>query len=387
MKNNTRNVARSLTAGVAGALLAGSLTAPAEAAIIKIPVKPKPPVPKIEVIQFPSDLQVASLEATQLTGGVLSGAWRIKATLKNTVKAFPGGGKLVIRRTTGGMIPVEPPYLFGPSVEDQGTILAEKPIPAMAVGQTLTLETISTKRAIFVAQVVSPIGDPDDNQLEFPEGPKTNNSQSVNKLVPKQFWLDTGFVQTQLDALTSQIKLRLDKTDSYAKLGTYYESHWKTADVNSPLSGAADLAVRDINAESTLEIAGTNMLVLLMKFDTAGVELDSPLVKLNASPVEVAVRMPLSYNAASQFVYCADQPQIDVSAKIVGLPAQWGSVQVDFDNRIANAVRDVFSHEKVQQRLEFELNRQIREKMLKNNGRITNVDMLGWMKIHAEVGE
>jgi hypothetical protein len=344
-------------------------------------------VPKIEVIQIPSDLRVESLEAAQLTRGVLAGSWQIKATLKNTVKAFPGGGKLVIRRTTGGMVPVEPPYLFGPSVEDQGTVLAEKPIPAMAVGQTLTLETISTKRAIFTAQIVSPIGDPDDDQPEFPEGPKTNNSQSVNKLTPKQFWLDTGFLETNLAGLTSQLKLRLDKTDSYARLGSDYESHWTIGDVPSPLGGVSSFAVRDINAESTLEIAGNNSLVLLLKFDTAGVELDSPFVKLNANPVEVSVRLPLSYSAAAQFLYCADQPQIEVNAQLAGLPAQWGSVQTDFNNKIANAVRDVFSHDKVQQRLEFELNRQIREKMLKNNGRITGVVMQGSMKIHAEVGE
>jgi hypothetical protein len=33
------------------------------------------------------------------------------------------------------------------------------------------------------------------------------------------------------------------------------------------------------------------------------------------------------------------------------------------------------------------LNRQIRDKMLKNNGRITGVDFQGSMKIHAEVGD
>jgi hypothetical protein len=387
MQKITRNVARSLAAGAAGTLLAGAMAGPAQAAIIKIPVKPNPqPKPPIQVIQIPSDLRVDALEATQLTSGVLAGSWRIKATLKNYVKAFPGGGTLVIRRTTGGAVPVAPPFLFGPTAPDDGVVLAQKAIPALAVGQSMTLETLSPKRAIFVAHVSAPIGDPDDNQPAFPEGPSSNNIKSVNKLTPKAFWLDSGFMDTQLEGITSQLKLRLDKTDSFAKLGDY-ESHWTIADVPAPNGVLPSWAVRDINYESTLGIAGTNSLVLLLKFDAAGAELDGPIIDLNAKPVEVSVKMPLSYNPAYQFLYCADQPQIEVNAKLGGLPSGWASVQTDFNNKIANAVRDVFSNEKVQQKLEYELNRQIRDKMLKNNGRITGVDFQGSMKIHAEVGD
>lgn len=388
MQKITRNVARSLAAGVAGALLAGGMAGPAQAAIIRIPVQPKPPQPKppITVIDIPSDLRVEGLEATQLSRGVLAGTWQIKATMKNTLKAFPGGGTLVIRRSTGGMIPVEPPYLFGPSSEDEGTVLAQKPIPPMAVGATLTLDAISTKRGIFTAQIVAPFADPDVNQPEFPEAPKTNNSKSVNKLTPKQFWLDTGFLETHLASLTSQLKLRLDKSDSFARLGDY-ESHWTIADVASPNGIIPSWAVRDINYVDSLEIAGNNSLVLLMKFDTSGAELDGPFVDLNANPVEVTVRLPLTFSQQSQFLYCADLPQIEVNARLDGLPAGWASVQTDFNNKIANAVRDVFTHEKVQQKLEYELNRQIRDKMLKNNGRITGVALQGSMKIHAEVGD
>jgi hypothetical protein len=42
MQKITRNVARSLAAGAAGALLAGAMAGPSQAAIIKIPVKPNP---------------------------------------------------------------------------------------------------------------------------------------------------------------------------------------------------------------------------------------------------------------------------------------------------------------------------------------------------------
>jgi hypothetical protein len=354
-----------------GAMLAGSAQA---APKITPPVK----------IVLPADLRMDSIEATPF-GGLLAGSWHVKATLRNYVSKYPGGGTLIISRTSGGTIPTEPGSTFGPTVPDGGTIIAQKAVPALAVGQTLTVEGVTKGRAIFVANVQAPYADPDANQPPFPELPHTNNSKSVNTLTPRNFWLDSGWLETYLEGLTSQIKLRLDSNDAVGKLGTEYESHSKTAQVASPLGLKWD--VRDINYHDTLEIAGTNSLVLLMRFETDAAELAGAILPAaNANPIEVKVQMPLAFNQGQQFFLCSDQPQIVVEAPLSGLPGSWTGVQSDFNSRLADAVRDLFSHPKVQERLEYELNHQIREQMLKGYGRIVGVDFNGSMKIHAEIG-
>src|SRR5688572_4341703 len=122
-----------LAAGFGSAVVAATLVAPTNAyalrgadgiedgadPIIARPIEPRPPIdpepdpePPIPPVKMP-DLRVETFEVTQIGAD----SWKLRAVVRNgpspastQVAAYPGGGSLVLGRSTGGTTVVEPPH-------------------------------------------------------------------------------------------------------------------------------------------------------------------------------------------------------------------------------------------------------------------------------------
>jgi hypothetical protein len=377
------NVARVLGAGAAAAALAVSLVTPAAAG-------PNPPKVAPNLV----------LESISATPGFGRGVWNVQATLRNKVTNYPGGGELAIWRTSGGTILTSPPIGEGfPAVDDQGKLLTSKPIPAMAVGDTLTISTTTTGRAIFVAEARSIPHELDSPGSGSPlaENSPSDNSKSVNILLSKQ--IDIAYDQlTQLIGGTlSQFQLHLNSSGAYAKLPGLYESHWNIADATQKI-GALEYhwSVNDVNLTKTDPAMYYNTLVLTHRFETTASELKATTrIKLtttttvngkdlNASPIEVRDELPVQYNGQFQMFFLG-APKVTAHASL-GLAATYKWLQSDFDAKLANPVRDMFGYDKVNEKLQYELNHAIRQQLLKG-GRIVGVSFQpGAIRLNAEVG-
>jgi hypothetical protein len=379
---------RTLGAGIATMALAGSLAGPAAAREF-IPVAIQP------------DLRLESFTVTDMGQDYGGGYWKLRATLRNgpvnapsTMKTYPGGGRLVFWRTTGGAWPQPPPSVLMSS-PDQAILVGQKPIPKLVRGEAITLEKLYKGRAIFTARAEAEVVV--DGPSGLPETPASNNSQTVNKLVSRQFDVSTGQLQQYLNSLIGQVQIHLNWSDASAKLPRFYDSHWNIADtiIDDVLpEGAAHWAMRDVNYQSaTVSMGNEGRLMLTLHFETGGAELDGKqepgpdnvVPDLNASPITATVGIPLQYNAQYQYFLCG-APQTTVQATMNTVWPAKPSVATDFRNKIKNAVTDMFNHSQVRQKIAYELNRQIKEQAVWD-GRIVGVDYnASYIKLHLEVG-
>jgi hypothetical protein len=379
-----RRLGRALVLGAAGAALVASLAGPAAARAIVIPT-------------VPADLQMEKFEVTDVGNGF----WNLKATLRNggsnppfTMKTYPGGGKLRLKRGTGGMTPLAAPFLFA-SVPDPIQTLAERTIPSLKRGEATTLEVWSKGRAVFYA-VAEPASIVPDSSNSLPEVNTANNSKVVNKLKAGQFNVSTSQLQQYLNSVAGQIQIHLNKSDAFAKLPGFYESHWNIADAirdDVLPEGAAHWSMQDVNIQSAFVSMGAGgRLIVTLTFETGGAELnghqepgpDNVVPDLNASPVTATVQMPLQFNAQFQYLFCG-QPQVTVEADLATpWPAQpW--VATDFRSKVKNAVTDLFNYTQVSQKIAYEINRQIKQQAVPN-GRIVSADYnASYIKLHTEV--
>src|SRR5262249_49115105 len=138
---------------------------------------------------------------------------------KILLASYPGGGWLVLSRSSGGTLLTDPAgYPSGPlfpAVPDGGQELVKMAIPALADGQAISLSAVTKGRAIFTAAAVpNPpvLGGPTPT---LPEVNKENNSKSVDTLIPLSLTVDSGLLQTFLGPLINGCQVRLDKNDSF----------------------------------------------------------------------------------------------------------------------------------------------------------------------------
>jgi len=345
----------------------------------------------------PADLVLEQLDVTPLAGGF----WKLQATLRNGTTnpkgfrmSYPGGGWLVLSRNSGGTMVVEPPAMF-PAVPDGGQELAKKAIPALASGQAISLSAVTKGRAIFIAAALPNLPVIDGPKTSLPEVNKDNNSKSVDKLIPLNLTVNSALLQTFLGPLVDQCQVRFDKNDSFVKVPGVVEKHWTIGeavmDLPWPL-GEARWYVHDINLiDRQVGIEGGG-LSLDLTFETNDPEIvgwvdggpDWLAPDVNANPLKVSVRLPLSYNAWGQFFYYHD-PQVAVNAHWSLNGPLPDSLLPDINGKIESAVRDLLNNPKLKAQIEFELNKQIHA--LLKGGRIVAANIQPTqIQLSVEVG-
>jgi hypothetical protein len=331
----------------------------------------------------PPDLQIEKFEVK----APVNGFWHLKATLRNggnnphlLMRTYPGGGKLRLKQSTGGTTPNPAPFQM-PTYPDSPKLLAEKTIPALARGQAITLEVLTKKRALFIAVAEPAGGGPNPSIL--PEVNKENNILRVNALLTKHFMISAPELQQFLGDLTGQFQIHLNSNDSFVRLPGFYESHWNIADAIAEvprLETRAHWAMTDVNYRNAgISLGNEGRLMLTLHFETNNAEIDGfpelgangAVPDLNASFVMATVEMLLQYDAATQYFFCRG-PSVAVgsSLDVLAPAADW--VKTDFENKVKNAVFDLFSDEKVKQKISYELNRQIKQYFVPE-GRIIDV--------------
>jgi hypothetical protein len=394
--HSTINFDRAFVASLVGAGLVAACAGPAAA---DYKIAPRGPIITQPIVKLKPDLKLEALSVTPQGTG-----WLITATLKNTLGEYPGGGQFLLTRSSGGTSVPEPsanpndPWLIFP---DQGTKLASKPIPKMSVGQTLSLSALSAKRGIFRAEAASigPSGPDMDDGSPVDDANSSNNSMQVNKLIPKTSNLDVGWVGAYLDVLTSSIRIKLDRYDAYTQIvGFPYESHFAAPEVLKYLGNGVTghWRVSSVNYQSGVKGVADNRLNLGLTFEKNGAELsgyatgpgapEAEVESYDADPIQVSVSLPLTYQAGIQLIGLG-APVVSVNAPLKSLPGSMAFLQTDFNNKLRNAVQDMFANESAQRWMEYQLNKKVREQMLKGYGRITGVEFNGYLSLHTEVAE
>jgi hypothetical protein len=394
--HSTLTFNRTFAAALVGAGLVAANAGPVAA---DYKIAPRGPIITRPIVKLKPDLKLEALSVTPQGTG-----WLITATLKNTLGEYPGGGQFLLTRTSGGTSVPQPsadpndPWLIFP---DQRTKLASKPIPKMSVGQTLTLSALSTKRGIFRAEAASagPSGPDIDDGSPVDDASSSNNSMQVNKLVAKTSNLDVGWVGAYLDVLTNSLRIKLDRYDAYTQIvGFPYESHFAVPEVMKSMGSGATghWRVSNVSYQSGVKGVADNRLNLALTFEKNGAELSgyatgpgapgAEVENYDADPIQVNVSLPLTYQTGIQFIGLG-APIVSVNAHVKSLPASMAFLQTDFSNKLRNAVQDMFENESVQRWMEYQLNRKVREQMLKGYGRITGVEFNGYLSLHTEVAE
>jgi hypothetical protein len=406
MNNGTLIVARAVTLGAVGAVLSGSLAGPARAAravqpittrpVTTTPIQPVATDPAIAkpvtglnpVILFKfADLRLESFDITPMGGN----NWKLKATLRNgspnptdNRQTYPGGGWLIIGRTSGGTIVSAPPAEPFAAVPDNGQQLKKVAIPALANGQAITVEVTTHGRAIFSAAAVPDPPVIDGPTFTLPEIDKTNNSKTVNKLIPLNLSINSALLQTFLGPVIDDFQIHLHKTDSYIKLPGFYNATFNIPQAKMGLPwplGDAYWYVNNINLSSASIGIADKSLALTLQFETGGDEIvgwvdggpDWLAPNVNASPLNVSVKLPLTYNSAAQFFYY-NNPQVSVNASWSLNGPLPDSLLPDINGQIANGIKSMLNDNMVQAQIEYELNKQIRLQLLKG-GRILSASV------------
>jgi hypothetical protein len=394
MKKRLERVVRVLTAGFGAAAVAATLVAPRDAfalrrtsaiddgadPIIAMPIgslrpvidpepDPEPPVPP----QKMPDLRVEAFEVTQIGAD----SWRLTATVRNgsspassQVAAYPGGGIIVLSRSTGGTTVVEPPHPQYPAIPDPSVTLRQVPIPALASGQSIVAEVVTQGRAVFTARALS-VG---------AESNFANNSKTVSKLFPKTFTIDNLLLKIFLNPIVEQFQVHLHKTDSFVRMPGVFEKYFNIPQAKKGLPwplGDAYWYVNDINLTNTTVALADKSLAVSFNFETSGTEIigyveDGPdwlAPNINGSPLKVNIKLPLVFNAAAQcFAYGTPQVKMDAHWNLNNLP---DFLLPDINSKIEGGIRSALSNITIKQRLEFELNKQVHAQL--KNARIGGV--------------
>jgi hypothetical protein len=139
--------------------------------------------------------------------------------------------------------------------------------------------------------------------------------------------------------------------------------------------------VNDINLSSAGIGIADKSLALTMQFETGGDEIvgwvdggpDWLAPNVNASPLNVTVKLPLTYNSAAQFFfYSSAQVSVNAHWSLNGpLP---DSLLPDINGKIADGIKSMLNDDMVHAQIEYELNKQIRLQLLKG-GRILSASV------------
>lgn len=390
MKNNSHKLSRTLAAGAVAAALTALSAAPARANAAPSPGSTTGPSnPNLGCVQIHNakpDLFLESLAAKDLGGG----KFQITATLRNVAcdTTYPGGGTLAIRRTSGGTIlnnPGDPNSLFL-AAPDPGQLLASKPIPPLPYGQAVQLSAVTAGRAIFTASA-----DSDVDKGPLPESNPSNNTRTLNLLISHQIVINDATIQTFLGSLLSGTKLRLDSLVSLVSIPGVLLKTWQIPVLFSfdipptpadPFGATAHWYVNDINLNGIGLAIENGGLSLSMSFETDGPEIHAvvdglSLVSapdLNADPLEVKFKMPLSYDPGLQ-LFSYHDPHVEVNAHWTASGLLGGlvpdSLLKQINPKLQQLLEDKLNDPALQAPIAFQLNQKIRTLLL-NGGRIVS---------------
>lgn len=390
VKNLTRTLKQTMIVAIAGAACAAAADPPQVTPItrpVQVPVfRPVPNDPVNQVLIAPADLVLERFDVKEMGGG----KYHLSATLRNGMvggklgRAYPGGGRLVLTRATGSTHLPDPssPFVVIP---EEPVAVAMKAIPALEYGQTVEISAETQGKAVFTATVAPDLFRPDHPQKKLQESNPRNNSRTVSKLNPRKVAFSTNSLRLFLGSLLEKVEVRLDRDESYVRLPGLVERKWTMPEFTKDVTvGTFRYYVHDIRAESAELSIEEGALALNLKFETGAEEIkgflssiDSAAPDINAQPFEVRIALPLLYDAERQY-FSYGEPKVTVNAKwaVNGLLDSVlellnKDISPALNSKVEAGVKSVFNNAATKRQLEFQLNSQIRQQLLKG-GRIVN---------------
>jgi hypothetical protein len=354
-------------------------------------IKPKP-VAGVDVIQkslirqVPADLILESFEVKELAGNQFA----LHAVLRNgdhfplfRYDTYPGGGSLVLHRTSGGTKLNAPQpggwSLFGISSPDPGADFSI-PIPALSNNQSIEINATTTGRAIFSAYTVG-VTDAD----------MSNNRREVNKLISHAIPLNASTVSLALGSTLGSVQMRLDRDDTFVKVPGIMEMHTTIPTQSTGvIVGAVRYYVHDINLNNVSLDVADRSLIANLDFEQNEDEIigylhtwiddsDPAVPNINASPMQISVKLPLGYDPSNQtFTYQDAQVNVNANWTFNG-PLGWGIMGwaqnillPDINGKIKSQGESLFNNFDFRQMLQYRLNQKLHA--LTAGGRITGVN-------------
>ncbi|MEP0919548.1 hypothetical protein NC981_22215 [Leptolyngbya sp. DQ-M1] len=328
-----------------------------------------------------ADLVLEKLDVQDLGGD----RFQLTATLRNgrttgTGQTYPGGGRLVIERTSGSTVLTSPNDAFV-ALPGGATTLASQPIPAIEYGQTITLTATTQGRAIFSASAVPDGYRPDVANPPLPEQNPNNNRKEVNTLIARKHPISSKTLSFLTSSFLSKVQIRLDRDNSYVKIPGLGERRWQLPEKQQSISigflkPKVSYYVHDINSENLEMSIDQGSLVLSLAFETNGDEIivTDPVPDINAGSITAQIKLPLTYDSKLQYLSYGT-PQINVNVANLSFK-RFGfllnSLLPDVNQSASESVQQLFNDPKLKRQLEYQINRQLREAFVKG-GRIVNV--------------
>jgi hypothetical protein len=334
--------------------------------------------------QVPADLIIESFDVKELPGNQFS----LHAVLCNgdhfplfRYDPYPGGGSLVLHRTSGGTklsVP-RPGSLFGISSPDPGADFSI-PIPALQNNQSIEINATTTGRAIFSAYTVG-----------MTDADMSSNRKEVNKLISHAIPLNGGTVSVALGSTLGSVRMRLDRDDTFVTVPGIMDLHGPIPEESTGvIVGSVRYYVHDINLNNIALDVADRSLIANLDFETDDDEIvgylhtwiedsDPAVPNINANPLRLSVKLPLGYDPANQiFTYQDAQVNIDANWTFNG-PLGWGIMGwaqnlllPDINGKIKSQGEALFNNFDFHQMLQFRLNQQLHA--LTAGGRITGVN-------------
>ena len=349
----------------------------------------------------PADLVLERFDV-QETGG---GYFHLSATLRNGEAngygaEYAGGGRLVLRRTSGCVI-LTPPNADGspsliPSEPDPGVLIRQIWIPSLAYGQAIEISATLRGRGIFAAEAVS---DP-PNPLR--EADPNNNSKTVNTLISRTIYLNTISLGAMLRDTLDNVAIRLDRNESFVRVPGFIDMRWALGEKTQAIGiGAVRYYVHDINLSQLEMRVEDHAMKMDLEFETAGPEIygylytevdtsDPAVPDVNTDTLKVSVKLPLAFDPETQ-AFSYHSPKFDLQANwqfngVLG----WGlmgwarDLLPDVNGKINHAAELLLQNDRFKRVLEYRINQQVRRFL--GYGRITgiNFDDPSQLVIYAE---
>lgn len=325
-----------------------------------------------------ADLVLEKLDVENLGGD----RFQLTATLRNGSttgigQAYPGGGQLAIERTSGGTILTKPSDAFV-ALPDGGTTLALRPIPALEYGQAITLSATTQGRAIFSASAVPDAYRPDVPTKPLPEKNPNNNRKEISTLIPRKHTLTSRTLTNLTSGLLNKVQIRLDRDQSYVKIPGFGEESWSIPEKQyDAFLTKVRYYVHDINSTNVELGINQRSLALSLDFETDGSEIVGVGVApdINAGSITALVKLPLSYDAATQYLSYGE-PEVNVNVANPSFNGPLGPLLDAFlpeiNQSASQSIKKLFKEPKLKRQIEYQMNQQIRD-LLVLQGRIVGV--------------
>jgi hypothetical protein len=219
----------------------------------------------------------------------------------------------------------------------------------------------------------------------------SNNRREVNKLISHALPLNASTVSLALGSTLGSVQMRLDRDDTFVKVPGIMEMH-STIPTQSTgvIVGAVRYYVHDINLNSVWLDVADRSLIANLDFEQNEDEIigylhtwiddsDPAVPNINASPMQISVKLPLGYDPANQ-IFTYQDAQVNVNANwTFNGPLGWGIMGwaqnillPDINGKIKSQGEALFNNFDFHQMLQYRLNQKLHA--LTAGGRITGVN-------------